>query len=129
MKLKDENRFSSMFVQTRALQLQVIKNALVIGKIGSWEICQGMLVQIRYQVSWINMCAVTQSCLTLCNSMDCSPPRLLVHGIFQARNPGSSHFLLQGIFPTQGLNLHLLLLLHWQADSLPLSHLGSPNVV
>ena len=30
------------------------------------------------------------------------------------------HFLLQGIFPTQGSNLHLL---HWQADSLPLSHL------
>ena len=33
------------------------------------------------------------------------------------------HFLLQGIFPTQGLNSSLLL---WQADSLPLSHLGSP---
>ena len=31
------------------------------------------------------------------------------------------HFLLQGIFPTQGWNLCLL---HWQADSLPLSHLG-----
>ena len=31
--------------------------------------------------------------------------------------------LLQGIFPTQGLNLHLL---HWQVDSLPLSHWGSP---
>ena len=30
---------------------------------------------------------------------------------------------LQGIFPTQGLNLHLL---HWQADCLPPSHLGSP---
>ena len=29
-----------------------------------------------------------------------------------------------GIFPTQGLNLHLLCLLHWQADSLLLSHLG-----
>ena len=26
------------------------------------------------------------------------------------------HFLLQGIFPTQGLNLHLLRLLLWQAD-------------
>ena len=25
-----------------------------------------------------------------------------------------------GIFPTQGMNLHLLSLLHWQADSLPL---------
>ena len=28
-----------------------------------------------------------------------------------------------GIFLTQGANLHLL---HWQADSLPLNHLGSP---
>ena len=30
------------------------------------------------------------------------------------------HFLLQGIFSTQGLNPCLLHLLHWQADSLPL---------
>ena len=29
-----------------------------------------------------------------------------------------------GIFPTQGLNLCLLSCLHWQADSLPLSHQG-----
>ena len=29
--------------------------------------------------------------------------------------------LLQGIFPTQGLNLHLLSLLHWHANSLPLA--------
>ena len=34
----------------------------------------------------------------------------------------SYHFLLQGIFPTWGSNLHLL---HWQGGSLPLSHLGS----
>ena len=34
------------------------------------------------------------------------------------------HFLLQGFFLTQVLKLHLLPLLHWQADSLPLSHLG-----
>ena len=33
------------------------------------------------------------------------------------------YFLLQGIFPTQGLNLCLL---HWQVDSLPLSQQGSP---
>ena len=31
-----------------------------------------------------------------------------------------SHGFLQGVFPTQGLNPHLLHLLHWQADSLPL---------
>ena len=34
------------------------------------------------------------------------------------------HFLLQGFFLTQGLNLCLLQLLHWQVDPLPLSHLG-----
>ena len=28
-----------------------------------------------------------------------------------------SHVLLQGIFPTQGLSLHLQCLLHWQAGS------------
>ena len=33
------------------------------------------------------------------------------------------------IFPDQGSNLHLLCLLHWQADSLPLSHQGSPRLV
>ena len=33
------------------------------------------------------------------------------------------HFLLQEIFLTQGSNLHLQ---HWQADSLPPSHQGSP---
>ena len=43
---------------------------------------------------------------------------------FSGKNTGVGfHLLLQGIFPTQGSNLHLL---HWQADSLPLSHQGSP---
>ena len=31
------------------------------------------------------MCLVTQSCLTLCDTVDCSPPGFSVHGIFQAR--------------------------------------------
>ena len=33
------------------------------------------------------------------------------------------HFLLWGIFETQGLNQHLLWLLYWQADCSPLNHL------
>ena len=37
------------------------------------------------------------------------------------------HFLLQGIFPTQVLNPHLLCLLYWQAESLPLCHLESSS--
>ena len=32
-----------------------------------------------------HLCACAQSCLTLCDSMDCSPPDDSVHGIFQAR--------------------------------------------
>ena len=34
--------------------------------------------------------------------------------------------LLQGIFPTQGSNLHLLHLLHWQVGSLSLAPSGKP---
>ena len=42
----------------------------------------------------------------------------------QYKNTGVGyHFLLQEIFPTQKLNLHLLYFLHWQVDFLPLSHL------
>ena len=36
------------------------------------------------------------------------------------------HALLQGLFPTQGLNLCLVCLLHWQADSIPLEPPGKP---
>ena len=54
-------------------------------------------------------CSVfSQSCLTLCDSMDCSLPGSSVHGILQARVGVGCHFLLQGIFPTQGLNPCLL---------------------
>ena len=31
------------------------------------------------------MCSVTQSCPTLCDPTDCSPPASFVHGILQAR--------------------------------------------
>ena len=37
------------------------------------------------------------------------------------------HFLLQGIFPTQGSNLHLLCLLHSRRIFYPLSRQGSPT--
>ena len=31
------------------------------------------------------VCSTAQSCPTLCNSMDCSPPGSSVHGVLQAR--------------------------------------------
>ena len=52
---------------------------------------------------------VAQSCPTLCNPIDCTPPGSSVHGILQARMlEWGSHSLLQGIFLTQGLNPGLL---------------------
>ena len=51
--------------------------------------------------------------------------RLLCPWHVPGKNTGvGCHFLLQGIFLTQGSNPGLL---HWQADSLPLSHLQSPS--
>ena len=52
--------------------------------------------------------------------------RLLCPWDFPGKNTGvGCHFLLQGIFLTQGSNLCLLHLLQWRAGSLLLSHLGS----
>ena len=68
-----------------------------------------------------------QSCPTLCNSMDCRPSGSSVHGDSPGKNTGvGCHTLLQGIFLTQGLNLCLLCLLHWQVCSLPLAPPGKP---
>ena len=52
-----------------------------------------------------SVCLITQLCLTLCNSMDCSPPGSSVHGDSPDKNTGvGCHTLHQGIFPTQGSN-------------------------
>ena len=55
-----------------------------------------------------------QSCPTLCDPTDYSPPGSAVRGILQAgMNTGvGCHALLQRIFPTQGSNPRLLWLLH-----------------
>ena len=53
------------------------------------------------------------------------PARLLCPWDFPGKNTGMGcHALFQGIFLAQGSNTHLW---HWQADSLPLSHLGNPQ--
>ena len=61
-----------------------------------------------------------QLCLTLCNAMDCSPLSSSVHRDSLGKNTVvGCHALLQGISRTQGSNLHLFCLLHWQMGSLP----------
>ena len=61
--------------------------------------------------------------------MDCSPPGSSCPWGFPGRNTAvGCHPLLQGIFPTQGLSLCLLHLLHRQADPLPLAPPGKPTM-
>ena len=70
---------------------------------------------------------VAQWFLILLRPHALQPTRVLCPWDFPGKNTGVGyHFLLQGIFPTQGLNPQLL---HWQADSLPLSHPGCPSVL
>ena len=65
---------------------------------------------------------VAQSCPTLCNPMDYSPPGSSVPGIFPGKTTGMGcHFLLQGNFLTQGLNPGLL---HCRQILYRLSHQG-----
>ena len=54
------------------------------------------------------LCLLAQSCPTLCNPMDCSPPGSSVHGDSPGKNTAVvCYALLQEIFPTQGSNLGL----------------------
>ena len=74
--------------------------------------------------------SVAQLCLTLYDSLDCSPPGCSLHGIFQTRklewvaisySRGSS-------LPRDRTCVSCIAgsLLHWLTDSLPLSNMGSP---
>ena len=56
-----------------------------------------------------------QSCLTLSNPVDCSPPCSSVHRSFQARTLEWVAMPFSRGSSCQGSNLHLLHLLHWQA--------------
>ena len=58
---------------------------------------------------WNIVCLVTQSCSTVCNLRDCSPPGSSVHGDSPGKNTGvGCHAPVQGIFSTQGSNSGLL---------------------
>ena len=62
------------------------------------------------------MSEVIQSCLTFCDSIDCSPPGSSIHGIFQARYWSGLPFPSPGDLPDPGIEPRSPAL---QADSLP----------
>ena len=101
------------------------------------DICQNFWVIYTVSVCEIQVpsflgcrCAQLLSCVWLSATlwtMACQAP--LSMGFFSSKNTGVGYyFLLQGIFPTQGLNPHLLCLLHCRQILYPLSHQGSPGM-
>ena len=73
------------------------------------------------------LCLSAQSCLTICNPMDCSPPGSSVYGDSPGKSTGVGyHTLLQGIFPTQWPNSGLP---RYRQILYPLSHQGSPRIL
>ena len=89
------------------------------------------LRQSRTAVSSSVFCSCVlsiQSCLTLCDPMDCSPPGSSDQGDSPGKNTGVGYHSLQGIFLTQKSNSPLLHLLPWQGGSLPLEPPGKPSV-
>ena len=83
-------------------------------------------------LSYTHMCMLSRSVMSdPLRFHGLHPVRLLEFCLwnFPGKNTGvGCHFLLQRIFPTKGSNPHLLCLLQWQADSLPLSYLGSSYI-
>ena len=74
------------------------------------------------------LCLVAQSCLILCNPMDCSPSGSSVHGDSPGKNTGVGccALLLQEIVPTEGSNPGLP---HCKQVLYCLSHQGSQRIL
>ena len=125
-------------IQIRIVSLESV-HFMWLGKITSKFICQDLsFISITSGVNdciwvvrnWLSagqVCAVlwlvAQSCPTLRDPVDCTPPGSSIHGILQARIlEWGGHVLLQGIFPTQGLNPGLP---HCRRILYCLSHQGS----
>ena len=102
----------------------LIAKTIVVTK--SWVIVKTELIYMKCQATCdivVCECSVTSNSL---RPHGLSPTSVLFLWNCPVKNSEVGYpYLLQGIFPSQGSNLHLLQLLHWQADSLPLTHLGS----
>ena len=92
------------------------------------DICRSSVVCWDGSLNMI-ICVSAQLCPALWWPHGLQASRLLCSRIFQARILELVViFYSRGSSRPKGRNPRLLHLLYWQADSLPLSHLGSPNM-
>ena len=82
-----------------------------------------MLIIVTFEHLLYVLCLVAQSCLTLCDSKDCSLPGSSVHGDSPGKNTGvGCPALLQGVFQPRDPRSPTL-----QAGSLPFEPPGKPK--
>ena len=108
------SRWSSLSIlYSTVLHLFIIKTTSLWGRM---DTCIYMTESLHCSPETITsllisyvLCLVAQSCLTLYDPMDCSPPGSSIHGDSPGKNTGVGyHALLQGIFLTQESHQGLL---------------------
>ena len=104
MSLNSQARVSWIWILHRPLTRPWICQLMTLGP--QFPLLYKELATIEGLCVCVHACSVIQSCLTLCDPMDCSPPASSVHGILQARtlewaampsSRGSSQFRIEGI--------------------------------
>ena len=88
---------------------------------GEWGAYSWLLIAEASLVAEPGLEGTWASVVSVCGLSGCGSWAPRAGSVAVGHGPCCS--VMQGIFPDQGLNLCLL---HWQADSLPLSHQGSP---
>ena len=111
-------------VSSAYLRLLIFLQAVLIPACDWSSLAFGMMYSVCMRAKSL------QSCSTLLDPMDCSPPGSSVHGTLQARvmewvtMPSS-----RGSSWPRDWSWISLFLLHWQVDSLPLVPSGKPYVL
>ena len=112
-------------VKTQKVLCMLAVRVGIFKKLSLYFIKFKISLMIRLIMSTKSESEVAQLCPTLCNPTDCSLLGRLLHPWdFPGKNTGvDCHFLLQEIFPIQGLNPGLR---HCRQTLYRLSHQGSP---
>ena len=122
------SKLSSNYFSKKIME---IHNRWIIAKLWSFGKTMVGKDHLAYILSYeeYNVCMHAkglQSCRTLCDPMDCSPPGFSVHGSLQARYWIELPCLLPEDLPNPGIECLSPASPALQADSFPLSHQRSP---
>ena len=111
-----QTEFMSVKVIFLDRQLSAINTTYILKVLLLWHLVASLII-----LKCLRACSVASDSLD--NPVDCSPSGSSVHAISQARNWTGLPFCSPGDFPSPGIEPASPA---WQADSLPLSHQGSP---